>query len=240
MTDAPNPDTEATDPKVTTPETPTPEPTDAGPTPAATKPATEPAATPATEPAAEPTTKPARQTATKPATKQATKPATKPATKQATKQATEPAIKPALPPTTAPATAKKKPDTSAPYIWATGRRKTAVARVRIRPGDGEFVINKRKVTEYFKLDKDQQAIRTPLEVTDTSKSMDVIVNVVGGGLSGQAGAILLGVARALLKADPDFGPKLKEHNLLTRDPRKVERKKYGQRGARRRFQFSKR
>lgn len=208
MTDAPNPDTEATDPKVTTPDTATPEPTDAGSTPTATK--------------------PARQTATEPASKPATEPATKPT------------AKPALPPTTAPATAKKKPDTSAPYTWATGRRKTAVARVRIRPGDGEFVINKRKVKEYFKLDKDRQAVRTPLEVTDNSKSIDVIVNVVGGGLSGQAGAILLGVARALIKVDPDYGPKLKEHNLLTRDPRKVERKKYGQRGARRRFQFSKR
>lgn len=205
MTDAPNPDTEATDPKVTTPETTAPEPTDTASTPEATKP-------------------PAEAAAAAPAAEAATKTETKPATT----------------PTTAPATDKKKPGAGATYIWGTGRRKRAVARVRIRPGEGEFVINKRKVQEYFKLEKDRQAVVTPLEVTDTIKSMDVAVNVVGGGLTGQAGAILLGVARALLKADPAFGPKLKEHNLLSRDPRKVERKKYGQRGARRRFQFSKR
>ncbi len=152
----------------------------------------------------------------------------------------ETATEPTTTPTTAPATAKKKTGGGATYIWGTGRRKRAVARVRIRPGDGQFVINKRKVNEYFKLDKDRQSIVTPLEVTNTTTSMDVAVNVAGGGLTGQAGAILLGVARALLKADPAHGVKLKEHNLLTRDPRKVERKKYGQRGARRRFQFSKR
>ncbi len=140
----------------------------------------------------------------------------------------------------APATGTKRAAGAHPFIWGTGRRKSAVARVRIRPGEGSFVINKRKVDEFFKLDKDRQAVRKPLEVTETSKSMDVTVSVCGGGVSGQAGAVLLGLARALAKADPANAPKLKEQNLMTRDPRKVERKKYGQRGARRRFQFSKR
>jgi small subunit ribosomal protein S9 len=126
------------------------------------------------------------------------------------------------------------------YIWGTGRRKTAVARVRIRPGDGKFEVNKRDVDKYFLLDKDRHVVRTPLVVTDAEKSMDVFVNVCGGGISGQSGAVVLGLARALAEYNPDFAPSLKEHNLLTRDPRKVERKKYGQRGARRRFQFSKR
>lgn len=155
----------------------------------------------------------------------------------------DPAPIPALTPTPieAPPTEKKKKSSVVnPYIWGTGRRKTAVARVRIRPGDGKFLINKREVDEYFKLGKDRQAVRTPLQVTDTGKTMDVFVNMGGGGVTGQAGAVLLGLARALVKADPVHEPKLREKNLLTRDPRKVERKKYGQRGARRRFQFSKR
>lgn len=143
-------------------------------------------------------------------------------------------------PAEAPAARKKQSGVVNPFIWGTGRRKTAVARVRIRPGDGKFIINKREVDEFFKLDKDRQAVRTPLEVTETSKLMDVAVNVGGGGVTGQAGAVVLGLARALAKVDPGYAPKLKEKNLLSRDPRKVERKKYGQRGARRRFQFSKR
>jgi len=126
------------------------------------------------------------------------------------------------------------------YIWGTGRRKTSVARVRIRPGDGKFVVNKREVDKYFLVAKDRQAVRTPLEVTQTIKSLDVFVNVNGGGTSGQSGAVLLGLARALSKYNPEYLPMLKEHNLMTRDPRKVERKKYGQSGARKRFQFSKR
>jgi small subunit ribosomal protein S9 len=142
--------------------------------------------------------------------------------------------------TTAAAPQKPKPGAAAPYIWGTGRRKSSVARVRIRAGDGQFVINKRKVDEYFSLDKDRRVVRTPLEVAEMSKSMDVFVNVGGGGTSGQAGAVVLGLARALAKVDPELAPKLKERNLLTRDPRKVERKKYGQPGARKRFQFSKR
>jgi small subunit ribosomal protein S9 len=150
---------------------------------------------------------------------------------------------PTVDPPSAPAptvTPEKKPDPKNPYIWGTGRRKAAVARVRIRPGEGKFIINKREIDVYFKLDKDRAAVRTPLMVTETGKSMDVFVNVGGGGISGQAGAVVLGLARALAKSDPEHESKLREHNLLTRDPRKVERKKYGQRGARRRFQFSKR
>jgi small subunit ribosomal protein S9 len=102
------------------------------------------------------------------------------------------------------------------------------------------MVNKREVDVFFCLAKDLQAVRQPLTVTNTAKTYDVFVNVIGGGLSGQAGAVMLGLARALLKASTDYEPKLREFNLLTRDPRKVERKKYGQRGARRRFQFSKR
>ncbi|UCE62449.1 MAG: 30S ribosomal protein S9 [Phycisphaerales bacterium] len=125
-------------------------------------------------------------------------------------------------------------------MWGTGRRKAAIARVRIRPGEGKFMINNREVEEYFRIDRHQAAAARPLEVTDTGKQFDVFVNVCGGGITGQAGAVMLGLARALAKANPDFGPKLREHMLLRRDPRRVERKKYGQRGARRRFQFSKR
>ena len=135
---------------------------------------------------------------------------------------------------------KEKPKENVPFVWGTGRRKAAVARVRVRPGEGEFLINKRKVDKFFALDKDRQAARRPLEVCGATNTMDVFVNVRGGGTTGQAGAVLLGVARALAKANADYAPKLKEYNLLSRDPRRVERKKYGQPGARRRFQFSKR
>ncbi len=127
-----------------------------------------------------------------------------------------------------------------PYVWGTGRRKTAVARVRIRSGEGKFVVNKKDVEVFFPREKDQQSVRKPLAVTEAAKSFDVFVNVSGGGITGQAGAIMLGLARALAETNPDFEPKLREHKLLTRDPREVERKKYGQSGARRRFQFSKR
>jgi small subunit ribosomal protein S9 len=127
-----------------------------------------------------------------------------------------------------------------PYYWGLGRRKSSVARVRIRPGDGKFFINKKEVDDFFRLDKDRRAVRTPLNVTETRKAIDVFVNVCGGGVSGQSGAVVLGLARALVKANQDYEPALRAKNLLTRDPRKVERKKYGQRGARRRFQFSKR
>ncbi len=135
---------------------------------------------------------------------------------------------------------KKKATPGATYVWGTGRRKASVARVRIRPGSGKFVVNKREVKEYFCIVRDQLRVYQPLEITETQKSYDVFVNVGGGGITGQSDAIVLGLARALLKSNPDYLGKLKEKNLLTRDPRRVERKKYGQRGARRRFQFSKR
>ncbi len=135
---------------------------------------------------------------------------------------------------------KKTSEPGATYTWGTGRRKRAVARVRILPGEGAFIVNKHDVDTFFCNDKDRQAVRTPLHVTDTAKTFDVFVNVRGGGISGQAGAVVLGLARALARVNAEHEPKLREHNLLRRDPRKVERKKPGQRGARRRFQFSKR
>lgn len=143
-------------------------------------------------------------------------------------------------PTPAVETAKRKGTPSNPYIWGTGRRKRAVARVRIRPGKGEFLINDRKVDAFFCIERDRAMVHKPLEVTGAVKSFDVFVNVVGGGITGQAGAVMLGLARALVVANSDYALKLREHNLLTRDPRRVERKKYGQPGARKRFQFSKR
>ena len=127
-----------------------------------------------------------------------------------------------------------------PYVWGTGRRKTAVARVRIKPGSGVFVVNKREANVFFCVEQDRQFVRKPLKVTDTSKSVDVFVNVRGGGISGQAGAVTLGLARALAAYNPDFEPALRADNLMTRDARKVERKKYGRSGARKRFQFSNR
>lgn len=153
-----------------------------------------------------------------------------------------PAVETTAPSTPAPAPAQSIPDPPAGdhYFWGTGRRKAAVARVRIRPGEGKFLVNKRELERYFAQGKDRHAVCRPLEVTETRPTVDVFVNVVGGGTTGQAGAVVLGLARALVQANPEFGPKLKEQNLLTRDPRRVERKKYGQPGARRRFQFSKR
>ena len=126
------------------------------------------------------------------------------------------------------------------YYWGTGRRKTAVARVRIRPGEGKFLINKREIDVYFPEDRDRNDVTAPLKATNTLSKFDVFANVKGGGPSGQAGAVLLGVARALRKADATLEHSLRDGGYLTRDSRMVERKKYGQRGARRRFQFSKR
>jgi len=126
------------------------------------------------------------------------------------------------------------------YFWGTGRRKSAVARVRIRAGKGEFKVNKREIDKFFTELKDRQEITAPLKATETLGKVDVFVNVVGGGHTGQCGAIVLGVARALKTANPDYEAVLRENGYLTRDSRIVERKKYGQRGARRRFQFSKR
>jgi len=126
------------------------------------------------------------------------------------------------------------------YYWGTGRRKSSVARVRIRPGQGKFLVNKRELKDYFVRIQDQQAILAPLKTIDSEKRFDVFVNVKGGGTTGQSGAVSLGVARALKSFDESLVGPLRDAGHLTRDARMTERKKYGQRGARRRFQFSKR
>ena len=136
-----------------------------------------------------------------------------------------------------------KPAGDAPdghWWWGTGRRKAAVARVRIRPGNGEFQVNKRKLTDFFSEIRDHQNILTVLDKTNTKGTVDVFVNTNGGGFTGQAGAIILGLGRALAKYDPSLESILRNNGYLSRDPRKVERKKPGQPGARKRFQFSKR
>ncbi|MBO8172798.1 MAG: 30S ribosomal protein S9 [Bacillaceae bacterium] len=124
--------------------------------------------------------------------------------------------------------------------YGTGRRKSSVARVRLVPGDGKFIINKRDMDDYFGLETLKLIAKQPLVVTDTLGKYDVLVNVDGGGFTGQAGAIRHGIARALLQADPEYRPILKKEGFLTRDPRMKERKKYGLKGARRAPQFSKR
>jgi small subunit ribosomal protein S9 len=127
-----------------------------------------------------------------------------------------------------------------PYVWGTGRRKTAVARVRIKSGSGQFVVNGKPLEEFFTTLETRRAVRQPLSVTETGANYDVFVRVGGGGPTGQAGAVLLGLARALRNDNPNFEPVLREHGLLTRDSRMIERKKYGLRKARRATQFSKR
>ncbi|NVJ00411.1 30S ribosomal protein S9 [Myxococcus sp. AM001] len=125
-------------------------------------------------------------------------------------------------------------------FYATGRRKEATARVWIRPGTGLVTINGRELNEYFGRETSKMVLNQPLEILEQKGKVDVTVNVKGGGLSGQAGAIRHGIARALCSFNPEFRPALKKAGFLTRDARAVERKKYGQPGARRRFQFSKR
>lgn len=127
-----------------------------------------------------------------------------------------------------------------PYIWGTGRRKTSTARVRIKPGTGKFVVNGKEVDTFFVTKDTRRAAVQPLVVTETRDSYDVWVNVGGGGVTGQAGATSLGIARALRSENEDFERVLREHGLLTRDSREVERKKYGRHKARRSTQFSKR
>ena len=122
----------------------------------------------------------------------------------------------------------------------TGRRKTAVARVRLAAGSGKIVVNGRPFENYFLIDSLRAQVMQPLSVTDSATKFDVRVNVEGGGPTGQAGAVRHGIARALLEADINLRPTLKAEGLLTRDPRMRERKKYGQPGARKRFQYSKR
>ena len=124
--------------------------------------------------------------------------------------------------------------------YGTGRRKSSVARVYLVPGTGKITINKRDIDEYLGLETLKVVVRQPLVATDTVDKFDVLVNVKGGGYTGQAGAIRHGIARALLEVDPEFRPALKSAGYLTRDPRMKERKKYGLKAARRAPQFSKR
>ncbi len=124
--------------------------------------------------------------------------------------------------------------------FATGKRKNAVARTRIVPGTGTVTINKRPMDEYFGRPTLSMIVRQPLELTGTVNKYDVMVNVMGGGIAGQAGAIRHGISRALLDVNPDYRPALKRAGFLTRDARRKERKKYGLRGARARYQYSKR
>ena len=124
--------------------------------------------------------------------------------------------------------------------YGTGRRKKSIARVYLTPGRGKITINKRDIDEYFGLETLKVVVRQPLVATETLEKFDVLVNVHGGGFTGQAGAIRHGIARALLKADAEFRPTLKKAGYLTRDPRMKERKKYGLKAARRAPQFSKR
>lgn len=125
-------------------------------------------------------------------------------------------------------------------FWGTGRRKSSVARVRLVKGSGKITVNKKEMKSYFVLQNQQNFVETALQLTGTTGKYDLHINVSGGGLTGQAGAVLLGVARALLKADASLEEKLRGSGFLTRDSRMKERKKYGRRGARRSFQFSKR
>ncbi|RJQ55360.1 MAG: 30S ribosomal protein S9 [Nitrospiraceae bacterium] len=123
---------------------------------------------------------------------------------------------------------------------ATGRRKTSIAQVLIKPGTGDITINKKPLNKYFPYETMKMIVQQPLNVAGVSGKYDLIIRVNGGGVSGQASAIRHGIARALISVNSDFRGKLKKEGLLTRDPRVVERKKYGQKGARKRFQFSKR
>ncbi len=123
---------------------------------------------------------------------------------------------------------------------AVGKRKTAVARVWMKPGKGLITINKKSMDDYVDRESDRMRIKQPLELTDSLDKYDISVNVRGGGISGQAGAIRHGISRALVSIDPELRQTLKTAELLTRDPRMKERKKYGQPGARKRFQYSKR
>jgi len=124
--------------------------------------------------------------------------------------------------------------------YATGMRKTSVARVWVKPGDGEMIINRKPMQQYLTREADRQMVLEPLKFTDLLKKYDILVNVRGGGVSGQAGAIRHGISRALVETDSGLRDVLKKEGLLTRDSRMKERKKYGQPGARARFQYSKR
>jgi small subunit ribosomal protein S9 len=133
----------------------------------------------------------------------------------------------------------KGPDKTG-FYWGTGRRKSSVARVRIRPGKGALVINEKELDNYFPLTEHRNAVVSPLKAMDVQGKFDIYANVQGGGITGQAGAIMLGIARALKDYDIEAVSALRQGGYLTRDGRMKERKKYGQRGARRSYQFSKR
>jgi small subunit ribosomal protein S9 len=141
---------------------------------------------------------------------------------------------------TNPSPTVQKNEPKSGFHWGTGRRKTSVARVRIKPGSGTFKINNRDLNEFFTRPQDIGNVTAPLKATNTTASLDIFVNVKGGGITGQSGAIMLGIARALKNYDPSLIQKLRDGGLLTRDGRMVERKKPGRAGARKRFQFSKR
>lgn len=126
------------------------------------------------------------------------------------------------------------------YHWGTGRRKTSVARVRIKPGTGKFLVNNHELDTFFTGPRERISAMAPLYIAKATKKYDVFCNVNGGGTTGQSGAILMGLARALVKADASLEKDLRNEGFLTRDARMTERKKYGQKGARARFQFSKR
>ena len=140
---------------------------------------------------------------------------------------------------TTTATATKGPDSKG-WFWGTGRRKTAIARVRVRAGNGDIKLNEKTLDDYLTEDRDRKAVTNVLEKTGTKGKVDVNAGLVGGGFTGQTGAMVMGLARAVMAYDPTLEPVLRENGFLTRDARKVERKKYGQAGARRRYQFSKR
>ena len=134
---------------------------------------------------------------------------------------------------------RKTPDKGG-FIWGTGRRKSSVARVRIKPGDAKLLINNRELDKYFTQKQDQNAVMAPLEAAEVQSAFEIYVNVKGGGTTGQAGAVRLGIARALVNYDEKLLLKLRDGGHLTRDGRMVERKKPGKPGARKSFQFSKR
>jgi small subunit ribosomal protein S9 len=161
-----------------------------------------------------------------------------PAVEAAAESASTPSVE--APPATEAAPVQPAPAKGASYSWGTGRRKTSVARVRVRPGTGKFLIHKREINDYFFDVRSREDVIAPLRATGTMGKYDVFVNVKGGGQTGQSGAIVLGLARALVNADSSLEGKLRDGKYLTRDSRKVERKKPGQPGARKRFQFSKR
>lgn len=143
-------------------------------------------------------------------------------------------------PEVAPKPTKKQIADKGGFWWGTGRRKSSVARVRIKPGEGKLLINKKKLDDYFPRIQDRNSVLAPLKAVGSESAFDVFINVRGGGTSGQAGASMLGIARALKNYNDQYIQSLRDGGYLTRDSRMVERKKPGQRGARRRFQFSKR